>query len=132
MTRINVVPVTELCDQHLFAEFRELSRIPNTLVSGKLSPDNTPLEYTLGKGHVKWAANHLTWLYKRYMMLFDECRERGYSVTWKWNSQASEMFPDLWNDYTPTQEALNLNRGRIQERMPVVPRFHGEKLSEIV
>ena len=132
MTRINVVPVTELCDQHLFAEFRELSRIPNTLVSGKISPDSAPLEYTLGKGHVKWAANHLAWLYNRYLVLFDECRERGYSVTWKWNSQASEMFPDLWNDYTPTQEALNLNRGRIQERMPVVPRFHGEKLSEIV
>lgn len=29
MTRINLVPPEELCDQHLLAEHRELTRIPN-------------------------------------------------------------------------------------------------------
>ncbi|HGJ5874346.1 MAG TPA: pyrimidine dimer DNA glycosylase/endonuclease V [Arsenophonus apicola] len=29
MTRINVIPPNELCDQHLLAEHRELTRIPN-------------------------------------------------------------------------------------------------------
>lgn len=35
MTRINVVPPSELCDQHLLAEFRELTRIPNGVLYGK-------------------------------------------------------------------------------------------------
>ena len=35
MTRINVVQVQELCDQHLLAEWRELTRIPNGVVTGK-------------------------------------------------------------------------------------------------
>ena len=31
MTRINLIPPKELCDQHLLAEFRELTRIPNAV-----------------------------------------------------------------------------------------------------
>lgn len=31
MTRVNLVPVTELADQHLFAEFRELKMVPKSL-----------------------------------------------------------------------------------------------------
>ena len=38
MVIVNVVPVHELCDQHLLAEHRELTRIPNGLLSGKLKP----------------------------------------------------------------------------------------------
>ena len=37
MTRINVVRPEELCDEHLFAEFREMTRIPNKLKAGKLA-----------------------------------------------------------------------------------------------
>jgi len=39
MTRINVVPVEELCDQHLFSEHRELTRIPNGIRDGKLKTE---------------------------------------------------------------------------------------------
>ena len=35
MTRINLVPPEELCDQHLLAEHRELTRIPNAVAKGK-------------------------------------------------------------------------------------------------
>lgn len=31
MTRINLVPVEELMDQHLFAEFREIKMVPKSL-----------------------------------------------------------------------------------------------------
>jgi len=35
MTRINLVPPQELCDQHLLAEHRELTRIPNAVARGR-------------------------------------------------------------------------------------------------
>lgn len=37
MTRINLIPPEELCDQHLLAEHRELTRIPNAVARGKFS-----------------------------------------------------------------------------------------------
>ena len=127
MTRINVVPVGELCDQHLLAEFRELTRIPNGLLSGKLEPHypDAPKEYTLGKGHVKFFVNKLSWLSERYSALFDECWNRGFKVKYIWPVyEKALLIPDkCWNDYTPTHEALALNRARILERMPAKPRF---------
>lgn len=37
MTRINIVPVEKLYDQHLLAEHREIKRIPNVIKQGKYS-----------------------------------------------------------------------------------------------
>lgn len=50
MTRINLVPPEELCDQHLLAEHRELTRIPNAVAKGKYHLKGQPAEYKLGKG----------------------------------------------------------------------------------
>ena len=54
MTRINIIPPAELCDQHLLAEHRELTRIPNLVVKGKFSLEGQPSDYKLGTGHVKF------------------------------------------------------------------------------
>ena len=50
MTRINLVPPAELCDQHLLAEHRELTRIPNAVAKGKFSLKGQPSDYKLGEG----------------------------------------------------------------------------------
>lgn len=124
MTRINVVPVEELCDQHLLAEFRELTRIPNGILSGKLKPyyRDAPKEYTLGKGHVKFFVDKLAWLSTRYSEIYYECLRRKFKV--KYIHPNILGIPDCcWNWYTPTPKALALNRARIQERMPANPRF---------
>ncbi len=120
MTRINVVPVEELCDQHLLAEFRELTRIPNGILSGKLKPyyHDAPREYTLGKGHVKFFVNKLGWLWDRYGDLCSECEKRNFNVTWIW-----PFGFDPIGEYDPPPEALTLNRQRIAERMPKSPRW---------
>lgn len=55
MTRINVVPVEELCDQHLLAEHRELTRIPNAVARGRFSLLGQPADYKLGEGHVRFS-----------------------------------------------------------------------------
>ena len=68
MTRINLVPPEELCDQHLLAEHRELTRIPNAVAKGKYHLKGQPAEYKLGEGHVRFFFNKLAFLKKRAMM----------------------------------------------------------------
>lgn len=121
MTRINLVPPTELCDQHLLAEHRELTRIPNAVVRGGYSLEGQPSDYKLGTGHVKFFFDKLCFLCKRYRALHEECVRRGFNVTYKWPSV--ELPPNLCGDYEPTEAALVANRARIAERMPVKARF---------
>lgn len=126
MTRINVVPVQELCDQHLLAEHRELTRIPNAVAKGKYSLKDQPKDYKLGEGHVKFFLDKLKFLNNRYLELHSECLKRGFKVTNIWPND----LPDnkyLWRDYKPTQTALDINRERISIRMPAKPRFTAYK-----
>lgn len=126
MTRINVVPVAELCDQHLLAEHRELTRIPNGIMEGKLKleyPDR-PAEYTLGTGHIKFFTNKLRFLYARYQLLDQECIARGFAVQHIWPSRLMNSTTlRYWDDYRPDNRALRLNRARIEERMPAKARW---------
>lgn len=122
MTRINLVPVEELCDQHLLAEHRELTRIPNAVAKGKYHLRGQPLDYKLGEGHVRFFFDKLSFLKKRYDLLHQECKQRGFNVQYIW----PENLPDdisLWKDYEPTENALKINRTRIEERMPAKVRF---------
>lgn len=134
MTRINVVPVGELCDQHLLAEHRELTRIPNGIADGKyLDKSKIPDFYTVrtennpdgGKGHMYFFANKLMYLKKRYLLLCRELRERGFSHKHRWNLATNKNdMPDLFGRYEPTAEAISLNRQRIKERWPKNARYH--------
>lgn len=114
MTRINVIPVEELCDQHLLAEHRELTRIPNCISRGRYSLKGIPDQYVLGTGHVKFFYDKLSFLKERYRALCDEAAFRGFSVQDRWPELDC---PELFNAYLPTEEAMALNRSRIAERM---------------
>lgn len=122
MTRINLVPPQELCDQHLLAEHRELTRIPNAVAKGKFSLKGQPIDYKLGEGHVRFFFNKLGFLKKRYDLLHAECKARGFNVQYFWQNELPTD-PNLWLDYEPTEQALKANRERIAERMPVKARF---------
>ncbi len=127
MTRINLVPPAELCDQHLLAEHRELTRIPNAVAKGKYHLKGQPTEYKLGEGHVRFFFNKMAFLKKRYDLLHVECKARGFNVQYIWNEDLP-LDPALWQDYDPTETALALNRARIQERMPAKARFTPYKI----
>ncbi len=122
MARINLIPPKELCDQHLLAEFRELTRIPNAVAKGKYNLVGMPDDYKLGTGHVRFFFNKLMFLKKRYQDLYEECKVRGFNVKYIWSDSLPED-KNLWLDYIPTVNAIEVNRARIQERMPVKPRF---------
>lgn len=139
MTRINLVHPAELCDQHLLAEWRELTRIPNGIANGvyKIILDEIPQKYTIrtednpegGKGHVKFFLDKLCFLFNRYQSLKDELHQRGIVVGDMWSkSITKETVGHLWNDYKPSQRDIDLNRTRIKERYPKKPRYAKEKL----
>jgi deoxyribonuclease (pyrimidine dimer) len=126
MTRVNVVPPSELCDQHLLAEHREITRIPNMLLAGKLKYEynDRPDEYTLGAGHIKFFTNKMRWLWQRYLAVHAECIRRGFAVTdiWPYDEWGCAVL-DNWNDWKVTPMALRLNRARIRDRMPANARW---------
>jgi len=138
MTRINVVPPAEICDQQLIAEWRELTRIPNGIVAGKyiIDLEQIPAQYTVrtednpdgGKGHMKFFFNKLKFLYRRYEAIRDELAQRGMPRRSMWPVDYYFVILDLWNDYEPTPEAMALNRKRIAEKFPKKPRYAGEAL----
>ena len=120
MTRVNLQPPETLCDKHLMAELREMKRIPNSIVSGKLRPGAITDKFVLGTGHVKFFSDKLKWLYDRYVDVFEECVVRGMNVNWMWPSHDWLYFYDLglWNDWEPSTEELELSMGMVFERLP--------------
>ncbi|AZR85345.1 endonuclease [Bordetella pertussis] len=119
MTRINCVPVEELSGPHLVAEYRELPRVfalaHKAAARGALVQ---PAAYTLGKGHLLFFYTRLGYLARRHRALVEEMRRRGYRPAFA--GVTREDFADIpapfWNDRTPTEEALALNRARIAAR----------------
>ncbi|BGI50949.1 MAG: pyrimidine dimer DNA glycosylase/endonuclease V [Arsenophonus endosymbiont of Ceratovacuna japonica] len=127
MTRINVIKPNELCDQHLLAEHRELTRIPNYIIKKKGNIIlSTLIYYTLGSGHVIFFRDKLLFLYLRYKLLNKECLKRGFSITNKWPNDVKKYFY-LWKDYQINEIDIIINKIRINERMPLKPRFTSYK-----
>lgn len=131
MTRINCIPVTELCDQHLLAEHRELTRIPNAIASGRAKIDlaKIPKRYTMGKGHVTFFYDKLGWLSGRYISLCLECRARGFNVQTLWTHELHSGIPGrLCGTWEPDEEDMRINRERIAERLEAMkPRWTAYK-----
>lgn len=72
MTRVNVgIDPSELCDQMLLAEIRELPRV------FKFRDSAGPKDFTLGTGHVLWCARHHHSLLDRLYLLCKEATRRG-------------------------------------------------------
>lgn len=122
MTRINVVPVQELSRQHLIAEYREITRLPGNLKKSlnrktkQFSMLEIPEDYTLGAGHVKFFYNKMKFLENRFIALFTEMQNRGYTAN---HTDPSIFHPEdmkFYKDYKPSEKALEINRQRILER----------------
>jgi deoxyribonuclease (pyrimidine dimer) len=122
MTRINVVPVNELTDRHLLAEYRELPRVYRLARRwwDRGCPGELPLTYTMGEGHVRFFYNKLLWVFNRHHELYGECLRRGFNVQppRKGPDSGFEMSPlALFNNWKPTITAKAVNQSRICERL---------------
>ena len=73
MTRINsAINPSNLIDQHLIAELRELPRIFTAVkkrLENNIPFDDIPNKFTLGAGHCKFFYNKTAFLYERHISL---------------------------------------------------------------
>lgn len=127
MTRINVIPVEELTRQHLQGEYKEITRVFGLVRKAqdrKINKYNfhqkvgQPNQYTLGSGHVRFFYNKLGYILKRYNQLSDEMRKRGYNPNQIPDNDLISGIDKFWlGDYTPTLEAIEINKQRINDRL---------------
>lgn len=132
MTRINVIPVEELTDQHLMAEYRELPMVMTSARRSSAVGYKPTDKYTLNKGHVMFFYNKKRYLLNRWLDLIAELYHRGYDI-----DPASRVVH--WNelnkfeqvDWQPDQHAYNINIDRINTRISQRPgwyKYHGKPI----
>ncbi len=130
MTRINLVEPSELTDQHLIAEYREIfmvgGSLKRTLVSRQgYDPSRVSRHYTLNRGHVYFFYNKGMYLHKRYHELINEMKRRGFQPD-KTRVFPKEIFIDngLYNDWMPRLEDYKVIRQRIEEKIAMKPNWY--------
>lgn len=75
-------------------------------------------QYTLGTGHVLFFVPRIKYLAQRYAELCADWCNRGYNVAQIPEEDLLQgIDSSFMNDYTPTQEAMRINRERIALRL---------------
>ena len=130
MTRINIISPSELYDQHLIAEYREITMVPAALNRTLHSKTGLILskisnKYTLNKGHVYFFYNKGKYLDHRYIKIIQEMKNRGF------NPDEYRLFPkqifidnDLYHDWQPTLEDIKIIKNRIAEKIKQKPDWY--------
>ena len=130
MTRINIVPTSELSDQHLVAEYRELFMVGSALARTLKSPNrdkslsSIPEKFTLNTGHVKFFYNKGEYLHKRYKQLVSEMKARGMNPDPERKFKREQWPDELYNDWTPSDQEQAILRQRLQERIDMKPDWY--------
>lgn len=132
MTRINLVPPSELMDQHLLAEWREIKMIPASLRRSLKTKNicdvqkSIPSNYCLGTGHVRFFFDKLIYLTERYEQLTHELIRRKFSLyhTGSFNDFCHSIPDEFFGNYIPTDEALCTIRARIDEKIAMKPKWY--------
>jgi len=113
MTRINShIEVQDLTNKHLFAEYREIIRIPNVVLKNieKTKSRVLPINFKLGTGHVLYFYNKNKYLHERFLAIINELKIRNYNNL----SISDESFikvkyeaPILYNDISIEEKKYN-------------------------
>lgn len=125
MTRINLVPPTDLCDQHLLGEYHEICRVPRGVVTGRLQVhyDDRPACYTRGKGHMKFFTNKCAFVHGRFMLVVSEALKRGFAVSGRFPDVEDLQRMGAYNDWTPDVGDIILSRQWLIEKLPAAARW---------
>lgn len=128
MTRINIIPPIELYDQHLLAEYRETRLLAKNMYryfTANSTKTNIPKKFTLNTGHCLFFKDKGLYIQQRYQLLRLELINRGY------NPQYDEVDVSAWtnqkgffNDWTPTEQDMNIIRERIKEKFNLKPTWY--------
>ena len=130
MTRINLVLPSELSDQHLVAEYREIFMVGSSLQRSLKSKNwektfaNIPKKYTLNKGHVTFFYNKGKYLYKRYELLIKEMKNRRMNPDSERKFKTEQWPDELFNDWEPEPDDYKVIRARIKEKIEMKPDWY--------
>jgi len=128
LTRINILPVEELTDQHLMAEYREIFMIGPALQKSLSSPNwykkQIPKRLVLGTGHVKFFYDKGKYLYNRYEQIQKELNKRNFNLDATRVFKVSQFPTDYYNDWKPTDRDRAIIRERIEERIKQKPNWY--------
>ena len=125
MTRVNCIPVTELSDEHLLAEWHELPRVV-TMVENQIETHGTikpvPSCYRMSVGHMQFFADKCAWIVLRMFALHKELVNRGVNAD-RQHAQSifnrvSKLPQTITNNWTPNAGDLSVNLIRLIERDP--------------
>ena len=113
MARINIIPPQELTDQHLIAEYREITMIPGSLnrtLNSKVGfkKERVGKVFTLNRGHVYFFYDKGKYLNKRYDELVLEMIDRGF------NPNPNRKFP---KDQSGIVKLLNQNKDECRRNL---------------
>lgn len=122
MTRINVIPVEELTQQHLLGEYKEIVRpfalVRKAVASNTMKNKVIPKTYRMNQGHVCFFYDKLGYVLDRYHQLTAEMIKRGYKPN---PIKDEDLLVDIpkgfMQQYIPTKEAIEINKERINKRL---------------
>ena len=142
MTRINLVYVKDLADQHLFAEWREIKMIAP---AAKRSLAARPIaaiyesilpQYTLNTGHVTFFYNKLLFLKARFEELTNELHQRGFDIApFDFETEDYKLVSDRLSqipNWQSIKQEIQVNIERISQRLNEKPtwyRYYGDVYS---
>lgn len=134
MTRINIVPTKLLTDQHLVAEYREITMVAASLRRSLRITDelSIPHRYCLGKGHISFFYDKGQYLNIRYDLLVNEMLKRGM------NPNADRTFPlsafplHLRGDWRPDIHDVVVIQSRISEKIAQKPHWYRYKGASLI
>lgn len=118
MTRINAsIQPIELNNAMLFAEYREIKRVANKVKNNKYDFSKPiPTEFCLNRGHESYFRDKILYLSKRSDALYKECLKRGINAE-DYSESYKNIPPHLYNDWQETEEARQLLKERINQRL---------------
>ena len=124
MTRVNsAIDPSTLCDQHLFAEYREMLRVVGE--SFRTDKSKIPTKFKLGTGHVKFFADKGLFMQIRHKTLVEELHRRQITTNFSYDDHKDGFH----NSYSVTDEEFELLKERVTMRMPMSPRFYKKQVS---
>jgi len=135
MTRINSgIDPSELVDQHLVAEYREIGRISilfeQKFIKGEKFED-IPKEFCLGKGHMSFFLDKGKFIHDRFESIKEEMKRRGFNTTLEFrNTWEKHNRLDMYKDFVPSVKVRDILLERIKQKMPKNPRYYRNSVAK--
>ena len=131
MVRINLINPKQLADQHLIAEYNEILMLFG-YVKKYPKLGEIPSKYTLGRGHILFFKNKLSYLKKRHELIKKEIKKRGFKADK--TIKLGDFPKKLVNDWKPSSKDKSIIKKRLIDKIKLRPEFYnyyGKKKSTL-